>query len=91
METPPAGVPLRFEHEGKVWRVAADPVRWYERTNWWEDGKRHPRDDAPAIDLEVWRVQVKPGKRGGELVTVDLIRAQDRTTWFLRPYDSPDD
>ena len=87
VETTPAGVPLRFELEGTVWRVAAQPMRWYERTNWWEESRRYPRGEGPAIDLEVWRVQVR-SRASAELVTVDLIRDQDRVVWHLRPYDS---
>lgn len=79
---------MRFEYQGRTWRVAADPVRWYERIEWWREFKRYPRENAPRIDLEVWRVQARLG-RGGELVTFDLIRDPDRAAWLLRPYAPP--
>lgn len=88
VETSAAGVPLRFEYHGRTWRIAAEPVRWYERINWWAEFKRLPRECAPRIDLEVWRVQAQLGSRG-ELVTFDLIRDQDRVAWLLRPYAAP--
>lgn len=82
-----AGVPVRFEHQGRTWHVAANPVRWYERIDWWKSFKRYPRHNPPRIDLEVWRVQARLGRRG-ELVTFDLIRDQDRVAWLLRPYSA---
>ncbi|WP_258868593.1 hypothetical protein [Arthrobacter sp. RT-1] len=47
-----------------------------------------PRHDPPRIDVEVWRVLARLGKRS-ELVTFDLIRDQDRVAWLLRPYAAP--
>ena len=88
METSAAGVPLRFEYQGRTWTVAAEPMRWYERTNWWAEFRRYPRENAPHIDLEVWRVQAQLGAEA-ELVTFDLIRDQDRVAWLLRPYAAP--
>lgn len=88
IETSARGVPLRFKHDGQTWRIAAQPTHWHERTNWWEESRRYPRGEGPAIDLEVWRVQVRP-HASAELVTVDLIREQDRAVWLLRPFHSP--
>ena len=88
VETTAAGVPLRFEYHGRTWTVAAEPMRWYERVNWWTEFKRIPRENAPHIDLEVWRVQAQLG-RSSELVTFDLIRDQERVAWLLRPYAAP--
>lgn len=68
--------------------MAADPVRWYERINWWQEFKRYPRHNPPRIDVEVWRVQARLGRRG-ELVTFDLIHSSERTAWTLRPYAAP--
>ena len=63
--------------------MAAEPVRWYERIDWWREFKPLPRQNAPRIDLEVWRVRARLG-RGGELVTFDLVRDQDPAAAPLR-------
>lgn len=47
-----------------------------------------PRHNPPRIDVEVWRVQARLGKRS-ELVTFDLSRDQDRVAWLLHPYAGP--
>lgn len=88
MQTSASGVPVSFVHNGRTWRVAAEPVRWFERIDWWTVFKRYPRDNPPRIDLEVWRVQAQLGRRG-ELVTFDLIHSHERTAWLLRPYAPP--
>ena len=88
VETTAAGVPVRFEYHGRTWTVAAETMRWYERTNWWAEFKRLPRENAPHIDLEVWRVQAQLDE-SSELVTFDLIRDQGRVAWLLRPYAAP--
>ncbi|WP_226760502.1 hypothetical protein [Arthrobacter sp. SO3] len=42
----PDGVPLAFRVAGESWRVAEEPVRWYERTAWWERESRMPRESG---------------------------------------------
>jgi hypothetical protein len=83
-----AGVPVRFEYQGRTWHVAADPVGSYEWIDWWREFKGYPRENPPGIDLGVWRVQARLGRRG-ELVTFDLMRDQDRAAWLIRLYAAP--
>ena len=85
MQTSASGLPVSFEHNGRTSRVAVEPVRWFERIDWWKVFKHYPRESPPRIDLEVWRVQARLGTRG-ELVTFDLVRDQDRVPWLRRPY-----
>ncbi|WP_426004879.1 hypothetical protein ACPFL9_20455 [Paenarthrobacter sp. NyZ202] len=35
VQTSASGVPVSFEYNGRTWRVAAEPVRWFERIDWW--------------------------------------------------------
>lgn len=55
----PQGAPLAVRWRGRLWPVAADPVHWFSRRNWWEsnlpDGLRH----GNVVDLEFWRLQVR--------------------------------
>jgi hypothetical protein len=37
VQTSASGVPVSFEYNGRTWRVAAEPVCWFERIDW---GKR---------------------------------------------------
>jgi len=52
------GLPLAIRYDGHIWAVAADPVRWFERGNWWETQPRVPVG-AAVVDTAVWRVQVR--------------------------------
>ncbi|WP_427018320.1 hypothetical protein ACQCSX_07115 [Pseudarthrobacter sp. P1] len=84
VRTTPAGAPLAVEHGGREWLVGAEPLRWYERINWWEGGARMPRGNG-RVDVEVWRVQTRLGRNpGSELVTMDLLRDQLGGGWTLR-------
>ena len=93
--TTTAGQPLRVEIDGHRYRVAADPIRWYERRAWWEEVQRAPKDRCPyLVDREVWQVQVtvdRPSgsrRRGGpvpdaELKTLCLERDRGTGGWNL--------
>ncbi|MCP3426120.1 hypothetical protein NBM05_08905 [Rothia sp. AR01] len=92
--TTSSGQPLRVELEGRRYRVAADPVRWYERRSWWEEVARAPRGLCPhLVDREIWRVQVAPERPGGarrrrppaeaELITMELERHRNTGAWSL--------
>ncbi|MCH6469960.1 hypothetical protein [Sinomonas terrae] len=76
------GAPRSFTRGSLNWRVAAEPVRWYERVRWWEAQRPLPRG-LGRVDVEVWQVQATPGQRGGGLTTFQLVR--DATDgWSLR-------
>jgi hypothetical protein len=85
-----------------VWRdvsydVCAEPLRWYERRQWWAEDSRAPLGSGPGIvDHEIWRVQVRPilpGKSRGpapqEPLTFDLTRHLRSGRWrLLRIHDA---
>ena len=61
VRTTTAGQPLRVEIDGARYRVAADPVQWFERRAWWEEVARAPKGRCPhLVDRELWQVQVAP-------------------------------
>ncbi|XAS69398.1 hypothetical protein V3C33_09170 [Micrococcaceae bacterium Sec5.7] len=70
----PAGQPLKLQWAGRQYTVCAEPVRWYERRQWWAEESRAPLGSGPGlVDHEIWRIQVRaadakatgmpPGKR----------------------------
>ncbi|GAA2134545.1 hypothetical protein GCM10009825_18260 [Arthrobacter humicola] len=48
-----AGTPLAVRHEGRIWAVAADPVRWFARDSCWDTpahgGRRQRRKVAQKV------------------------------------------
>lgn len=80
-----AGVPLRLEWDGRIYVVAAEPVRWFQRRKWWAEEQRAERGrGAGLVDHEIWRVQVRLEKaRNGPLVTVDIAHHADSGRWRL--------
>lgn len=86
------GVPLSFVYGGRTWRVAADPVRWFERTSWWEESPRMPKDQGKRIDVEVWQLQARLGRSSKtELVTFVIVRNQDTGEWVVRSSETVPD
>ncbi|WP_138443453.1 hypothetical protein [Sinomonas susongensis] len=69
----PDGAPRSFTRGSLDWRVAATPVRWFERVRWWEAKRGLPRGHG-RVDVEVWQVQALPGPRGRGLTTFELVR-----------------
>ena len=58
----PTGEPAELRWGGRDYRVCAEPVRWYERRQWWAEERRAPLGSGPGlVDHEIWRVQVLPG------------------------------
>ncbi|MET3172957.1 UNVERIFIED_ORG: hypothetical protein ABIB52_000785 [Arthrobacter sp. UYCu721] len=55
----PDGVPVSFVLEGSTWHVAAESVRWFERTPWWEEVTSIPRGQRFNMDIEVWQLQAR--------------------------------
>jgi hypothetical protein len=81
----PGGVPIAFTVAGDSWRVTEEPVRWYERTAWWETESRMPREHG-RIDVEVWQLQANNDVAGSATssVTFVLVRNQNTGEWHLR-------
>ncbi|GAA1120208.1 DUF6504 family protein [Citricoccus alkalitolerans] len=80
-----AGAPERLEWNGRIYALAAEPVRWYERRKWWTEERRAERGrGAGLVDHEVWRVQVRLEKaRNAPLLTLDLSHHVDSGRWRL--------
>ncbi|MFQ4149634.1 hypothetical protein AAGW05_13225 [Arthrobacter sp. LAPM80] len=79
-----AGVPLEVHRGGRVWFVGAEPVRWYERTQWWKHNRRMPKGQG-RVDVQVWRLQVRLGpNRRSDLVTMDLEVDPGGGPWRVR-------
>lgn len=55
-----AGQPAELRWQGLNYVVCADPVRWYERRQWWAEESRAPLGSgAGLVDHEIWRVQLE--------------------------------
>ena len=79
-----SGEPVLVEQGGREWLVAEEPLRWFERTNWWEQQPRMPRGQG-RIDVEVWRVQARLGHNPrSDLATMDLVRDPTGGGWRMR-------
>ncbi|MCU1572532.1 MAG: hypothetical protein JWO93_614 [Micrococcaceae bacterium] len=77
------GLPLRLEWQGRTYRLGAEPVRWYERRNWWEEESRAAAGaGAGLVDSEIWRVQARLDGQG-PLLTFDLSRHVGSGRWRL--------
>ncbi|MFI8598143.1 hypothetical protein ACIGDM_12625 [Rothia koreensis] len=82
--TTTAGQPLRVEVDGHHYRVAADPVRWYERRAWWTEVDRAPKDQCPyLVDREVWQVQVTVDLPAGARRRRGAVRDRELRTLHL--------
>ena len=94
VSTTTSGQPLRLEVAGRRYRVAADPVQWFERRPWWGEVARAPRGRCPhLVDREMWQLQVVPERppaarrraavRAEQLRTLELERDRETGTWRL--------
>jgi hypothetical protein len=78
------GVPVRvLDRQGRVWKVAAEPFRWFERIAWWE----LPRDQVKGVDQEVMQIQVQLNRSSVPL-TLELFR--QGVSWVVREVIRPD-
>ena len=93
----PDGQPVSLQWAGRSYSVCAEPVRWYERRQWWAEESRAPLGSGPGlVDHEIWRVQVLPSAAGSgtakeqdEALTLDLTRHIRSGRWrLLRIHDA---
>jgi hypothetical protein len=92
----PDGQPVDLVWAGRSYTVCAEPIRWYERRQWWAEESRAPLGSGPGlVDHEIWRVQVLPSASasGGtgqlEALTLDLTRHIRSGRWrLLRIHDA---
>lgn len=87
----PSGQPLNVDWAGLRYTVCAEPVRWYERRQWWAEEQRAPLGSgAGLVDHEIWRVQVRRADSPDpESLTLDLTRHVGSGRWrLLRIHDA---
>lgn len=79
----PNGQPLRLLWQGRSYKVAAGPVRWYQRRNGWDEEALAERGHgAGLVDSEIWRVRVRLNARSA-LRTLDLSHDSASGRWRL--------
>jgi hypothetical protein len=78
----PAGVPLAVRYNGRIWVVAAEPVRWFSRSDWWRTAKRGPVGIGNLVDIEHLQVQVRLTSTSA-LRTFELRRDPLSEQWLL--------
>ncbi|MEE2522916.1 hypothetical protein V1639_16580 [Pseudarthrobacter sp. J75] len=84
LRSSPDGSPAAVLRGGREWIVGAEPVRWFERVNWWESQRRMPRGRG-RVDVEVLRVQARLGHNPQSgLVTMELVRDGEGGGWQVR-------
>jgi len=66
------GIPASVVCRGREWLLGAEPVRWFERVNWWETNRRMPKGRS-RVDVEVLQVQVRLGSNAGSALTTMLL------------------
>ncbi|MBX7444413.1 MULTISPECIES: hypothetical protein [unclassified Arthrobacter] len=78
------GMPTAVLAQGRQWSVGAEPVRWFERVNWWETNRRMPKGNS-RVDVEVLQLQVRLGSNSrSALTTMYLQRDGLGGGWRLR-------
>ena len=94
-----AGQPASLQWAGRRYTVCAEPLRWFERRQWWAEETRAPLGSGPGlVDHEIWRVQVQADSRpvdsgradrpaaghlAEETLTLDLSRHLGSGRWRL--------
>lgn len=91
----PSGQPSRLRWNGQDYEVNGEPLRWYERRQWWVEEHRAPLGSGPGlVDHEIWRVQVtrtgaSSDPSGQDCLTLDLVRHLGSGRWrLLRIHDA---
>ena len=84
MQWTAAGQPLRVRRQGRVWKVVAEPVRWFERVAWWRTELRAPKGEPFRIDSMVWQVQVSLGAKTSDVLTWELVHHAATGGWRVR-------
>ncbi|MGY3320641.1 hypothetical protein ACVWYS_001299 [Arthrobacter sp. TE12231] len=84
VKTGPDGRPQAVLRGGREWLIGAEPVRWFERVNWWEAERRMPKG-LSRVDVEVWQIQARLGRnRQSALTTMEIVRDGLGGGWRLR-------
>ncbi len=88
----PSGVPLRLLWRGHNYQMAAEPLRWYERRNWWaEEARAEMGRGAGLVDHEIWRIQARINETS-QILTLDLSKQTGTQNWrIIRIHDAIQD
>jgi hypothetical protein len=78
----PAGTPLAVRFEDRIWAVAAEPVHWFGRDDWWNTRRTAAVGSGDLVSIEFWQVQVRLGSNSA-LRTFTLRRDPLSTQWLL--------
>ncbi|MGX5716792.1 hypothetical protein [Arthrobacter sp. MAHUQ-56] len=76
------GIPLAVRYDDRIWAVAAEPVRWFTRSDWWNTAKRAPVGCGDLVSIEHWQVQVRLTSTSA-LRTFELRRDPLSEQWLL--------
>lgn len=81
-----AGAPWKIRRNGRVWQVAVEPTRRFERVQWLEDLTfKIKKGAADRIDYVVWRVPVRLGANPmSDSLTWDLVEHPRIESWPVR-------
>ena len=83
VERTTAGVPVRVHWQNRVWKVVAEPVRWYVRRPWWEEEYRVAKEGIlGSVEEEIWRLQVALNN-SSQARTIDVGHQEDTGRWRL--------
>lgn len=77
-----AGVPLAVRFDGRVWPVAAEPVHWFTRWDWWNQKVSAAVGVGDLVSVEHWQLQVH-GSSSDTLRTVHVRRNPQETQWHV--------
>ncbi|WP_247046227.1 hypothetical protein [Arthrobacter rhizosphaerae] len=77
-----AGTPLAVRYDGRIWAVAAEPVRWFTRADWWNTAKRAQVGCGDLVSVEHWQVQVRLTSTSA-LRTFEVRRDPLSEKWLL--------
>jgi hypothetical protein len=85
--------PQEIQWKGTRYVVTNEPLRWYERRQWWVEESRAPLGSgAGLVDHEIWRVQLhrpQDEEQPGPTITLDLVRHLASGRWrLLRIHDA---
>jgi hypothetical protein len=73
---------LAVRWRGRLWRVAAEPVRWFSRWNWWESSLPAGPGQGNIVYVEFWRLQVQAASTS-PLRTLEVRKHPGWGGWHL--------
>lgn len=88
-----SGLPQEVQWKGNRYTVCNEPLRWFERRQWWIEENRAPLGTGEGlVDHEIWRVQLQLLQKEADpsrTITLDLVRHVGSGRWrLLRIHDA---